>query len=67
MGAYYYEIIMKFSCSQKRKCHETVQAYWKRQAELYDAWSDVALETDSQDSEDHSMCPQDLVRLALPQ
>ena len=56
---YYYEIIMKFSCSQKRKC-EVVWAFWKRQAELYDAGSDAALEIDSQDSEDHSVHPQDL-------
>ena len=57
---YYYEIIMKFSCSQKRKHCKAVQAYWKRQAELDDAQSDAALETDSQDSEDHGMHPKDL-------
>ena len=32
----------------------------KNQQELYDAWSDGGLQTDSQDSQDHGIWPEDL-------
>ena len=56
----YYEITKKFSHSKKRKCYEVIWDYWKNQQELYDAQSEGGLETDSQNSQDHGIWPEDL-------
>ena len=56
---YNYGMSIGLICSKKKKHLENVRKYWMCMAEMYQDRSDKALETNSQDSVDHSCTPID--------